>query len=86
MKYMDFKELSEYLAEARIKKGFSQGYVAKKLGYGSAQFVSNWERSCARPPISKGRALIKLLDLDRNKYVDLHMLGSARILKRGLKG
>lgn len=45
------KKHSEILKQAREKSGLSQSELAKKLGYTSAQFVSNWERGvCTIPP------------------------------------
>jgi len=45
------KNLGSYLKKKRSTAGFSQRDVANKLGYTSSQFVSNWERGLAAPPI-----------------------------------
>jgi transcriptional regulator with XRE-family HTH domain len=52
--------LSEFLKEKRASSGFTQSEVASKLGYSSPQFVSNWERGLANPPIPILRELTKL--------------------------
>jgi transcriptional regulator with XRE-family HTH domain len=43
------KTLASFLKERRIAAGLSQIDVSRKLGYTSAQFVSNWERGIAKP-------------------------------------
>jgi transcriptional regulator with XRE-family HTH domain len=46
-------ELAELLIELRVKNGLTQRQVATRLGYTSAQFVSNWERGLSAPPTKK---------------------------------
>jgi transcriptional regulator with XRE-family HTH domain len=53
----DNKLLADFLREKRIVSGLSQMDIAKKLGYTSAQFVSNWERGLSSPPIHTLRKL-----------------------------
>lgn len=48
------------LKRLRHEAGLSQGDVAKVMGYGSPQFVSNWERGISEPPI---QSLAKLAEL-----------------------
>jgi transcriptional regulator with XRE-family HTH domain len=45
-----FVKLGATLKKSRVHAGFSQQAVAKKLGYGSYQFISNWERGISSPP------------------------------------
>jgi transcriptional regulator with XRE-family HTH domain len=45
-----FQTLGLLLKKSRIQAGLSQDDVAKKLGYGSYQFISNWERGISSPP------------------------------------
>ena len=42
-------ELAKYLKEKRLAANLSQINIAHRLGYGSAQFISNWERGVAWP-------------------------------------
>ena len=42
-----------FFADAREKSGLSQLALAKKLGFSSPQYVSNWERGICGPPIEK---------------------------------
>lgn len=44
----------------RKNAGLSQRDVAKKFGYGTVQFVSNWERGLCTPPLKSAKALAKL--------------------------
>lgn len=58
--------LGNYLREAREAKGLTQIEVAKRLGYSTSQFVSNWERGMCSPAENKMKKLIKMLGLDKN--------------------
>ncbi len=49
--------LGHFLRESRLRAGYSQLEVAKRLGYNTAQVVSDWERDVQSPP---GHALRKL--------------------------
>lgn len=53
-------EYGHYLQNLRLKANLSQGDVAHKLGYSTAQFVSNWERGVSKPPVSSLKQLAKL--------------------------
>lgn len=83
------KEFGKYLREYRLDVGLSQGDVAKKLKYGSAQFVSNWERGLARPAEKDLKKIVNMFMLDRNEVkrhwvaVDIEMSNEKirRILK-----
>jgi len=55
--------VGSFLKESREKAGFTQASVAKKLGYLSAQFVSNWERVTAMPPMNVLPELVRLLSI-----------------------
>ena len=48
---MKENNLGLYLKKKRSEAGYSQRDVADKLGYTSSQFVSNWERGLAAPPV-----------------------------------
>jgi len=59
-----FKTIGNYTKEKRIAAGLSQVAVARKLGYGSAQFVSNVERGLCGYPLRNLRKLEKVLGVD----------------------
>lgn len=60
--------MNHYLKEKRKQAGLSQRAFANLLGYSSPQFISNWERGLAAPPLSKAKEIIKHLKLSRNDY------------------
>ncbi|MBX3033569.1 MAG: helix-turn-helix transcriptional regulator [Bdellovibrionaceae bacterium] len=82
---MNFITLPRIFGPPRIKSGLTQAQVARKLGYTSAQFVSNWERGVARPPTGRARKIIAVLKLDPDKPVGLLMEGSRKVLGRALR-
>lgn len=53
-------KLGKYLKEKRVISGMTQFEVASRLGYTSAQFISNMERGCCFPPNSVLRGMVKL--------------------------
>jgi len=52
--------LSQFLKKKRMEAGLTQSEVASELGYSSPQFISNWERGLANPPVFILRNLTKL--------------------------
>lgn len=78
-------ELSRCLRQARIRAGFTQAELAQKLGYTSPQFVSNWERGVARPPLSKTKELIELLKMSKKTYIQVLLKDEKQNLIRELK-
>lgn len=54
------RKYGEYLKNIRLKSNFSQGEVARKLGYSTAQFISNWERGVSKPPVTILKQLSKI--------------------------
>lgn len=56
--------VSTLLKEGRKRAGLSQGVVARKLGYRSAQIISNWERGLSRPPKGKIIELSRIYKLE----------------------
>lgn len=61
------KDLGVVLKKNREESGLSQADVAKKFGYTTAQFVSNWERGLVVPPLSTLKKLCKLYDFPEHK-------------------
>jgi len=52
----------------REKLNLMQKDVSDELGYGSAQFISNWERGISMPPRDAFLPLCKLLQIDPEKF------------------
>jgi len=60
-----------FLKEKRVKAGLTQSDVAQKLGYSSPQFISNWERGLASPPVFVLRDLTKIYKVAADEMFNL---------------
>ncbi len=56
--------LSENIRYLRTKRGFSQDYIAEKLGYKSFTTIQKWESGVSEPPVKKLKELAELLGAD----------------------
>lgn len=56
--------LGRQLVEMRQNAGLSQRQVSDHMGYGTAQFISNWERGISEPPIDRIPDLADLYHVD----------------------
>ena len=65
-----FGDFGAFLRSKREQKNITQLMLANKLGYQSAQFVSNWERGVSRPPTNRIREIIKVLGIDRAEMIN----------------
>lgn len=65
------KELGQQLRRLRLSAGKTQWAVARKLGYQTAQFISNWERGVSVPPTSAIRPLAEVLGVKPRELVDM---------------
>ena len=65
------KDISSFLKSKRVDAGLTQLDVARKLGYGSSQFISNWERGLANPPAFVLKDLAKLYKLDPKELLEM---------------
>ena len=66
-----FKDLGKYLKERRLAAGYSQGDIGKKLGYSSAQFISNFERGNCAPPLPALKTLVGLYKINVEEVIGL---------------
>lgn len=80
-----YEQIGGFFREARLKAGVSQLKIATKLGYPSAQLVSNWERGMCLPPADKLYALSAILDISRKKIVELYLGETKKELERRLR-
>ena len=64
-------DIAKFLKDKRIEAGLSQGAVAKKLGYTSPQFISNWERGLSRPPVETLRKVAQIYNISPNEMFDV---------------
>ena len=53
-------QLAVFLKDKRVQANLTQSQVAEKLGYSSPQFISNWERGLASPPVFVLKDLTKM--------------------------
>jgi transcriptional regulator with XRE-family HTH domain len=65
------RRLREFLRDARDARGLSQAALASKLGYESAQYVSDWERGISSPPMKKLAKISDLLEIDMDRFFGL---------------
>lgn len=64
MKGVPFMCLAKNIRYLRLKKNFSQDYIASRLGYKSYTTIQKWESGVSEPPVAKLRQLADLLDVD----------------------
>ena len=55
--------IGKFVKKARLNRDLTQQYVANKLGYSTAQFISNWERGLAMPPLDVLPKLVALYQI-----------------------
>lgn len=77
--------LGAFLQEARNARKLTQRVVSLKLGYSTAQFISNFECGISRPPLKKLQALVKLYRIPTDTVVDRALAGERVILKGALQ-
>lgn len=80
----EYVKLGMFLQKNRIKANLTQREVSLKLGYSSAQFISNFERGISSPPIKKMKELIKLYKMQPKKVINLQMNAERSILTKAL--
>jgi transcriptional regulator with XRE-family HTH domain len=66
-----YVQVGEYLQKNRLRAGLTQRSVSDKLGYSSPQFISNFERGIALPPLPKLKVLIDLYKIDQRTLIKL---------------
>lgn len=81
----NYVALGEYLQEMRIKSNMTQREVSLELGYSSAQFISNFERGIASPPLKKLRELIRMYKMPVEKVMSLVLEGQRELLLAALR-
>ena len=64
-------KLGLMIKEYRNKAQLSQAELAKKLGYTTPQFVSNFERGVGKVPLVVVGRLIKILELPEREIMQL---------------
>ena len=72
------------IKEHRQLKKISQADLAEKLGYDTAQFISNIERGVSKVPLNILGQLIVILDVPEKKVIQLEMDAFQAILHEEL--
>lgn len=80
-----YTELGSYLQTMRIKAGLTQREVSLTLGYSSAQFISNFERGIAVPPLKKLKVLVKIYEMPVDTIMDMILDAERNIMANALK-
>ena len=73
--------LGKYLQKRRIKADLTQIEVARKLGYSSAQFISNFERGLCSPPLKQLRKIENMYDIDPCELIKIMMKERQELLE-----
>jgi transcriptional regulator with XRE-family HTH domain len=79
--------MGNFLKKCRTKAGLTQSEVADHLGYTSPQFVSNWERGVALPPLDAMPKLALLFNTPPMEFinaVEAYRMQVNKIEKRNL--
>lgn len=77
--------LGTFLYEKRIASGLTQNQVAKELGYGTSQFISNWERGISAPPIVAISTLCRLYSVSEDELFELIVKNSLEKTEASLR-
>jgi transcriptional regulator with XRE-family HTH domain len=64
------KRFGSHLRELRLEAALTQEVVSENLGYSSAQFISNWERGVALPPVDVLPAFARLVGRSAKRLVN----------------
>jgi transcriptional regulator with XRE-family HTH domain len=80
-----YAALGGYLQEMRNKASLTQREVSLALGYSSAQFISNFERGIAVPPLKKLRVLVKMYDMPVETVMDMILDAERVVMANALK-
>lgn len=81
----NYSEMGEYLRDLRLSAGLTQRQVSLTLGYSSAQFISNFERGIASPPLKKLSVMQKLYKADVSQLIKLALESEQKRLNKGLQ-
>lgn len=80
-----YTALGEYLQTMRSNASLTQREVSLALGYSSAQFISNFERGIAVPPLKKLKVLVKMYDMPVETVMDMILDAEREIMSSALK-
>ncbi len=81
----NYEALGEYLQNMRLKTKLTQREVSLALGYSSAQFISNFERGIAVPPLKKLKVLVKMYNMPPDVVMEMILNAEREIMSSALK-
>lgn len=77
--------LGDNIRYLRTKCGFSQDYIAEKLGYKSYTTIQKWESGVSEPPVKKLKELSILLNADMNDMANKDLtITESSIVKKNI--
>jgi transcriptional regulator with XRE-family HTH domain len=77
--------LGDYLQKMRLEANLTQREVSQALGYSSAQFISNFERGIAVPPLKKLKILVKMYGMPVDTVMDMILTAEREIMVNALR-
>lgn len=80
-----YTTVGEYLKDLRERASLTQREVSLALGYSSAQFISNFERGIALPPLNKMKILMEMYRGDVDRLIRLTIDAERGVLTDALK-
>lgn len=83
---MKKNELGLYLKKKRVIAGYTQWDVADKLGYSSAQLISNFERGLCSPPPNQLKKIVTLYGLNPEELLQIMLQERLRVLEKSIYG
>lgn len=76
---------AKFIYEARKKAGLTQIHIADKLGYSSAQFISNAERGLCTLPDNTMHKFVKITGSNIMEYIEAKITDYRTKLKPQIK-
>lgn len=80
-----YTTLGDYLQKMRLEANLTQREVSLALGYSSAQFISNFERGIAVPPLKKLKVLVKMYGMPVDTVMQMILDAEREIMMSALK-
>jgi len=77
--------LGDYLQKMRLESNLTQREVSEALGYSSAQFISNFERGIAVPPLKKLKVLVKMYGMPVDTVMEMILNAEREIMMSALR-
>ncbi len=80
----DRKKLGQYLKDVRETSSYTQADVSHRLGYTSAQFISNIERGISVVPLKTLAKMVSIYKVRPEPVVKIILESQRRLLKEKL--